>query len=39
MGIMEGRNTGQIKEKFEDLYKPALLTNWKVWPVAQVRLA
>jgi hypothetical protein len=38
MGIMEGRDTGQIKEKFRDLYQPALLTNWKVWPVAQVRL-
>ncbi|KAF9459480.1 hypothetical protein BDZ94DRAFT_1268274 [Collybia nuda] len=36
MGIMEGRDTSQIKEKVRDLYKPALLTNWKVWPVAQL---
>lgn len=39
MGIMERRNFGQIKEKYNDLYKPALLANWKVWPAAQVSLA
>ncbi|KAF8078361.1 hypothetical protein FPV67DRAFT_48841 [Lyophyllum atratum] len=36
MGIMEKRNPRQIKEKFADLYMPALLTNWKVWPIAQL---
>ncbi|KAF8898366.1 hypothetical protein BD779DRAFT_1666232 [Infundibulicybe gibba] len=36
MGLMEGRSAGQIKEKYTDLFKPALLTNWKVWPVAQL---
>jgi len=36
MGIMEGRNLHQIQEKFADIYKPALLTNWKVWPIAQL---
>ena len=33
---MEGRDAEQIKEKYHDLFKPALLTNWKIWPLAQV---
>jgi protein Mpv17 len=37
MGFMERRSLDQIKEKFTDLYKPALVTNWQVWPIAQVR--
>jgi len=36
MGVMEGRSREQIGEKYRDLYKPALLANWKVWPVAQL---
>lgn len=36
MGVMERRSLDQIKEKFTDLYKPALVTNWQVWPVAQL---
>jgi len=36
MGIMEGRTTKQIREKYGDMYLPALLANWKVWPLAQV---
>ncbi len=36
MGIMEGRDLSQIQEKYKDLYKPALITNWQVWPVAQL---
>lgn len=35
MGVLERRSPAQIKEKFSDLYIPALVTNWKVWPVAQ----
>ncbi|KAI0271536.1 hypothetical protein BC834DRAFT_448140 [Gloeopeniophorella convolvens] len=35
MGIMEGRDSSHIRTKFKDLYKPALLANWKVWPSAQ----
>jgi protein Mpv17 len=35
MGIMEGRSPSQIKQKFSDLYKTAIITNWKVWPLAQ----
>ncbi|KIY51391.1 hypothetical protein FISHEDRAFT_71015 [Fistulina hepatica ATCC 64428] len=36
MGIMEGRNASQITERFRDLYIPALITNWQVWPLAQL---
>ncbi|KAK0198606.1 hypothetical protein F5146DRAFT_99239 [Armillaria mellea] len=36
MGVMEGRDLSQIQEKYKDLYKPALITNWQVWPVAQL---
>jgi len=36
MGIMEGRTIPQIKQKFTDLYPPALVTNWQVWPLAQL---
>ncbi|KAF5377466.1 hypothetical protein D9615_005178 [Tricholomella constricta] len=36
MGIMERRTLPQIKEKLADLYKPAVLANWKVWPIAQL---
>ncbi|PFH46981.1 hypothetical protein AMATHDRAFT_68607 [Amanita thiersii Skay4041] len=35
MGIMEGRSPSQITEKVQDLFKPAIVTNWQVWPVAQ----
>jgi len=37
MGVMERRSVAQIKAKYSDLYWPALSTNWKVWPLAQVR--
>lgn len=33
---MEGRDTAHMKEKFSDMYKPALIANWKIWPLAQV---
>lgn len=36
MGIMEGRNKLHIQEKYRDLYKPLILANWQVWPVAQL---
>ncbi|KAE9410806.1 hypothetical protein BT96DRAFT_983493 [Gymnopus androsaceus JB14] len=36
MGVMERRTIPQIKEKFADLYAPALVTNWQVWPIAQL---
>jgi protein Mpv17 len=37
MGIMEGRDAKHIRARFEDIYSPALLANWKIWPAAQVR--
>lgn len=36
MGTMEGRSPPQIRQKYADLYKPALITNWQVWPIAQL---
>jgi len=36
MGIMEGRDRAHINKKYSDLYKPALITNWQVWPLAQL---
>ena len=35
---MEGRPRHQIKQKYQDLYTPALIANWKVWPLAQVNI-
>ena len=36
MGMMEGRGPKHIRARFEDIFKPALLANWKIWPAAQV---
>jgi len=36
MGVMEGRDIKHIRARFEDIYRPALLANWKIWPAAQV---
>lgn len=36
MGIMERRTDRQIREKYNDMYIPALFANWKVWPLAQL---
>ncbi|KAG1715786.1 hypothetical protein ID866_1362 [Astraeus odoratus] len=36
MGAMERRSIAEIRERYTDLYATALLTNWKVWPVAQL---
>ncbi|KIL71044.1 hypothetical protein M378DRAFT_189581 [Amanita muscaria Koide BX008] len=36
MGLMEGRDPAQIREKMQDLFAPTILTNWKVWPLAQL---
>ncbi|KAI0286782.1 hypothetical protein BGY98DRAFT_941867 [Russula aff. rugulosa BPL654] len=35
MGVMEGRDIKHIRGRFEDIYRPALLANWKIWPAAQ----
>ena len=34
---MERRDPQQIRTRFKDIYQPALLANWKIWPAAQVR--
>ncbi|WVF68331.1 hypothetical protein IAT40_003096 [Kwoniella sp. CBS 6097] len=35
MGVMEGRSGDEIQQKFSDMYLPALIANWKVWPLIQ----
>jgi len=35
MGVMEGRDAKHIRARFQDIYQPALLANWKIWPAAQ----
>ncbi|XAO21957.1 hypothetical protein I312_100718 [Cryptococcus bacillisporus CA1280] len=35
MGVMEGHTVEEIKEKFQDIYVPAILANWKIWPIIQ----
>ena len=37
MGLMEGRDARHIRGKFKDLYGQAIIANWHVWPLAQVR--
>ncbi|TFK76860.1 hypothetical protein BDN72DRAFT_14761 [Pluteus cervinus] len=36
MGLMEAHSIDQIQEKYTDLFIPALIANWKVWPAAQL---
>ncbi|KAH9921965.1 uncharacterized protein BXZ73DRAFT_51573 [Epithele typhae] len=36
MGAMEGRDANHIAGRFKDIYKPALIANWQVWPLAQL---
>ncbi|KDN38266.1 hypothetical protein K437DRAFT_211251, partial [Tilletiaria anomala UBC 951] len=35
MGTFEGRDIEGVKQKFKDMYFPALLANWQVWPLVQ----
>ncbi|KAI8369257.1 uncharacterized protein BYT42DRAFT_607716 [Radiomyces spectabilis] len=35
MGFAETRKWEGVKEKFEDAFVPALITNYKVWPLVQ----
>jgi protein Mpv17 len=37
MGYMEGRDAQHIKNKYKEMYVPAIMANWQVWPLAQVR--
>ncbi|KAG7099465.1 hypothetical protein E1B28_001315 [Marasmius oreades] len=36
MGVMEGRNVPQIRQKFSDIFPIALTSNWQVWPIVQL---
>ncbi|WFD34736.1 hypothetical protein MCUN1_001580 [Malassezia cuniculi] len=37
MGLMEGhRSVESLGQKFHDVYVPALLANWQVWPLIQL---
>jgi len=36
MGLMEGRNATGVQQKYAEMYLPAIIANWKVWPVAQL---
>ena len=37
MGVMEGRRSlSALEDKFRDVYVPALLANWKIWPALQM---
>lgn len=37
MGLMEGHTSAAaLEKKYHDLYVPALLANWKVWPLIQL---
>ncbi|KAI0757232.1 hypothetical protein C8Q80DRAFT_85520 [Daedaleopsis nitida] len=36
MGVMEGRDPKHIAQRYNDIYKPALIANWQVWPLAQL---
>jgi len=35
MGVMEGRDAQHIGKKYEDIYTPAIIANWRIWPLAQ----
>lgn len=37
MGIMEGQSKEAIKTKYVELFPTAIVSNWKVWPLIQVR--
>ncbi|KAF7794115.1 hypothetical protein EIP86_005245 [Pleurotus ostreatoroseus] len=36
MGVMEGRDKHHIQDKYRDLFKPLIIANWQVWPLAQI---
>jgi len=36
IGILEGNNPSQIKQKIINLYWPTQLASWKVWPIVQL---
>lgn len=37
MGLMDGQHSlGALRKKFADVYVPALLANWQIWPLIQL---
>ncbi|TIB71784.1 hypothetical protein E3Q18_00501 [Wallemia mellicola] len=36
IGILEGKTSRDLKNKYSDLFVPAILANWKVWPLIQL---
>lgn len=36
MGIMEARDGPHIRRKYADMFVPAIIANWQVWPLAQL---
>ncbi|TIB36855.1 hypothetical protein E3P84_00656 [Wallemia ichthyophaga] len=36
IGVLEGKSLRELKNKYEDLFLPAILANWKVWPLIQL---
>jgi len=36
MGKMEGRDVQSIKQKYRDMFIPAIKANWQVWPAIQL---
>ncbi|KIO29666.1 hypothetical protein M407DRAFT_242533 [Tulasnella calospora MUT 4182] len=36
MGFMEGKNVTQVTQKYKDMFVPAMIANWKVWPAVQM---
>jgi len=36
MGFMEGRHFQGVFDKYSEMFVPAILANWQVWPIAQL---
>ncbi|ESO96612.1 hypothetical protein LOTGIDRAFT_143853 [Lottia gigantea] len=36
MGVLKGETFTEIKEKFKQLFVPILISNYKIWPAAQL---
>jgi protein Mpv17 len=36
MGYMEGRDSAHVRDKYRDMFGPAIRANWQVWPLAQL---
>ncbi|KAG8843306.1 hypothetical protein FRB96_004196 [Tulasnella sp. 330] len=36
MGFMEGKGARDVGMKYQEMFIPAMIANWKVWPAAQL---